>query len=185
MKKGLIFIACAAICLALYSVGRENPSELQKAVDSGDILRLHVVAASDDPYDQETKLAVRDAVLAYCGPKLEAASGRSAMLEVVESELANIERIAGEAASKRSYSGPVTATFGKYAFPEREYAGEIVPAGTYQALRIVLGDGKGANWWCVMYPPLCFVGEKAVAPGEKIEVKFTSKIASWWNSRSK
>ncbi len=184
MKKGLIFLTVLVACAGLYIAGRGNPSRLQRAVDSGEILRLHIVAAGDSAYDQETKLIVRDAVLEAFGPRLEDAEDGEAMRGILRDHLAQIEDIARGAARENGYFGEVRASLGNYAFPERTYAKERVPAGQYDALRIVLGGGGGANWWCVMYPPLCFVGEEALEPGEKIEVEFESSIAEWWKKIS-
>ncbi|MGI6150494.1 MAG: stage II sporulation protein R [Christensenellales bacterium] len=122
-------------------------------------MRLHVIANSDTEYDQAVKLAVRDAVLGVLnddgGPEnfedAEAAivQNGEALQQAVDNTLK--EWSAG-------YSG--TLYLGNSAFPEKVYAGKVYPAGKYEALRVVLGEGGGKNWWCVIYPPLC-LGEFA------------------------
>lgn len=183
MKR--ICILALAICLGagLYLLGRENPTLLQQAAASGEMIRLHVVAASDDAFDQQTKLAARDAILEYFAEDAPAAKNSAQTVHRIQANLAEIESVAKAAATAHGYEGPVQASFGVFHFPEKVYAGESVPEGDYQALRVVLGDGGGANWWCVMYPPLCFIGEEAVAPGERVEVQFESTIAKWWKNR--
>lgn len=180
MKRGLFFVGLLVICGVLYGMGRENPSQLMQAIADGSIVRLHVVAAGDDPGEQQTKLLVRDAVIKEYGPLLEQADSSAQMEDIIRQSLPQIEQTAKASAASHGYDGPVNAQWGVFPFPDREYAGELVPAGEYRALRIVLGDGQGANWWCVMYPPLCYVGEEAIEPGEKVMVKFESSIAKWW-----
>jgi stage II sporulation protein R len=182
MKKGLIFMGILVMASVLFWLGRENPTRLQQAIQSGDMIRLHVVAASDDAYDQQTKLYVRDAILAHYGSQLEKQPDNASMLRLLNDNLPMIEEVAQTAAMEMGYQGQVAASLGTFAFPDRVYGDEMVPAGDYTALRIVLGDGAGANWWCVMYPPLCFVGEEAIAPGEDVHVEFTSSIATWWKA---
>lgn len=185
MKRGLIFILILAVCGGLYFMGKGNPTQLQQAVADGSIVRLHIIAAGDDPKEQETKLVVRDAVLKAHASQLSDAQSPQEMADIIRQQLPQIEETAKKAALTQGYDGPVNAQWGVFPFPDREYAGELVPAGDYTALRIVIGDGEGANWWCVMYPPLCYVGDQAVEPGKKVEVKFESSIAKWWKKMQK
>lgn len=117
-------------------------------------MRLHVIANSDTEYDQTVKLAVRDAVLdvmnASGGPgNFEDAEARIAQNgEALQNAVDNTLKECGA-----GYSG--TLYLGISAFPEKVYGGKVYPAGQYEALRVVLGEGGGKNWWCVIYPPLC------------------------------
>ena len=119
------------------------------------VIRLHVIANSDSGADQTLKLAVRDRVL-------EAAEGLyppDADLEQARAVLEeNLEALAAAGQAEveaRGYGYPVTARLERCWFPTKEYGDFALPAGTYEALRVVIGDGAGENWWCVAFPPLC------------------------------
>ena len=122
---------------------------------AGRVLRLHVIANSDSDSDQARKLLVRDAVLARASQLLEGAEGRQEAEEALAPHLDELAR-AGEAALARTgRQDPVTVTLTDQWFPTREYDGFSLPAGRYRALKVTVGQGKGQNWWCVVFPPLC------------------------------
>ena len=119
------------------------------------VIRLHVIANSDSREDQALKLAVRDRVLEAAEglypPDADLEQARAALEENLEALAA-----AGQAeVEARGYGYPVTARLERCWFPTKEYGDFALPAGTYEALRVVIGDGAGANWWCVAFPPLC------------------------------
>ena len=120
-----------------------------------DVIRLHVLAASDSAADQSKKLAVRDAILAEYGALLGGAESREQASALLDEEmLASIQRTAeGVLDGER-----VTVLFSSEQYPTREYGSFSLPAGEYLSLRILIGEGKGQNWWCVLYPPLCTAG---------------------------
>ncbi|MDR1589637.1 MAG: stage II sporulation protein R [Oscillospiraceae bacterium] len=120
---------------------------------SDKLIRLHVVANSDSPEDQAAKLVARDAVLAEMNALLDGARDRDDALERVSRNLR-----AAETAARRATGGAARATLGMESFPTREYETFALPAGRYMSLRVVLGDGGGRNWWCVVFPPLCAPG---------------------------
>lgn len=124
---------------------------------SGGLVRLHVLAVSDDEVEQRIKLAVRDSVLAYLGPKLDAAADAGAAAEIISSDLDGIRSAAEAAAGGR----PVTVTLSREYYPTRYYGGFALPSGSYESLRVVLGEGEGHNWWCVVFPPLCLSAAEA------------------------
>ncbi len=126
---------------------------------AGEVLRLHVVAASDSDEDQALKLKARDAVLALLAPSLSECDGRDAAEALVRARLGEIEKAAEAASGQKA-----RATLCFENFPTRRYEtssrdGEsedfTLPAGEYLSLRVTLGEGAGHNWWCVVYPPLC------------------------------
>ena len=121
---------------------------------SGAVLRLHVIANSDSPADQDTKLAVRDALLKE-GEALAAAQSKRQAEEQTARLLQRFQRVAEETIAKNGGSGPVQVSLERATFPTRTYGSVTLPAGTYDALRVVIGKGEGQNWWCVMFPPLC------------------------------
>ncbi len=179
MKRWLFLtpiFAIFALTLALFCIGMCYPTKLQKAIDRGELVRIHILAQDDTQGQQAIKLHVRDAVIAAFTPYLEQAGSSEAAAEIVRQNLDLAQETAQTAAREMGAEYPVLVTFGMYNFPTRIYGDEVVPAGEYPALRILLGEGKGKNWWCVMYPPLCFSGE------DTEEVHFESTLYKWWKS---
>lgn len=123
---------------------------------SSSLLRLHIVANSDSAEDQSIKLAVRDAITAQFGQKLLAAESVAEAKELTRRELAAITNTAEEILRESGFDYGASASVQRLHFPTRKYDNIILPPGEYDALKIVLGCGNGQNWWCVMYPPLCF-----------------------------
>ena len=137
---------------------------------AGQVLRLHVIANSDCQEDQALKLLVRDAVLEAA----EAMIPRGADLAETEAALSRgleeLARTAAEVVAREGYRYPVSVSLETDWFPTKEYDGFSLPAGSYRALRVVLGEGDGRNWWCVVFPPLCLssvteVADTALAAG--------------------
>lgn len=128
------------------------------------VLRLHVVANSDSDSDQARKLLVRDAVLAEAAPLLEGAEGRQEAEAALSGHLDELAQAGADALSRTGRSDPVTVTLADQWFPTKEYDGFSLPAGQYRALKVTIGEGKGRNWWCVVFPPLCLasVSEQGV-----------------------
>ncbi len=122
---------------------------------SRDILRLHVVAASDSPADQAVKLEVRDAVTAYLQPKLSAAADADQAAAMLQASLEELTLLARQTLEAQGFSGEVTVTLEEEAFPVRHYDTFSLPSGVYRALRVTIGPGQGQNWWCVVFPGLC------------------------------
>lgn len=120
-----------------------------------DILRLHVVGASDSAEDQQVKLRVRDAVLATLEEGLADLKDLDQAAAYVEEMLPRLEQTANRVLEESGFREKVTVSLGEEAFPMREYDSFSLPAGVYQALRVVIGDGAGKNWWCVVFPQLC------------------------------
>lgn len=122
---------------------------------AGDVLRLHVLANSDSEEDQALKLAVRDRVLAEAAGYLAQADDRAQAERVLRAALDSLAQAGAEAVAQAGYDYPVAVSLERTWFPTREYDGFALPAGDYQALRVVIGAGAGRNWWCVVFPPLC------------------------------
>ncbi|OQB14313.1 MAG: Stage II sporulation protein R (spore_II_R) [Firmicutes bacterium ADurb.Bin193] len=121
------------------------------------IVRLHVIAASDSDYDQNLKIKVKDAVIGYLEDKLDSAQDAEQTKEIIQKELKGIAAAAKDELRKNGCNLGVTATLGNFAFPTKHYGDARLPAGRYDALRIIIGEGEGQNWWCVLFPQLCFV----------------------------
>ena len=120
-----------------------------------EVLRLHVIANSDEDYDQELKLKVRDAVL----KSGEAVFSGSEDIISAESEIADKKDVilysAVETIRSLGYDYDVKIELARSYFPTRTYDNLTLPAGYYKAVRVIIGEGKGKNWWCIMFPPLC------------------------------
>ena len=119
------------------------------------VLRLHVIANSDSEEDQALKLKVRDQILATLKPLLENAEDRSSSEAIVRAHLSEVEAAARETAWQEKPGENVHAELTNTRFPEKTYGDCTFPAGNYDALRITIGEAKGKNWWCVVFPPLC------------------------------
>lgn len=130
-------------------------SSASRSALAGQVVRLHVIANSDSDADQALKLQVRDAVLELATPLLEGVDSQqaaeAALLPHLD-ELAQAGRAVLEQAGSRD---AVAVSLTDQWFPTKVYDGFSLPAGTYRALRVVIGEGKGQNWWCVVFPPLC------------------------------
>ena len=122
---------------------------------SDKVVRLHVVANSDSEEDQALKLRVRDAILARTTALLEASDDRSEAEGLIRGQLLELEDIAVREITAAGYDYSVEARLAELDFPTREYESFTLPAGNYLALQVVIGEGEGKNWWCVVFPPLC------------------------------
>ena len=123
---------------------------------AGQVLRLHVVANSDSEADQAVKLQVRDAVLARAQPLLNGLSSSGQAEEALLPFLEELESAARQTLEAAGHSGAVSVSIEDQWFPTKHYDSFSLPAGQYRALRVVIGEGAGQNWWCVVFPPLCF-----------------------------
>jgi stage II sporulation protein R len=119
------------------------------------MIRLHVLANSDEQYDQELKLVVLDRVLAEATALLEESADMQDARTRLENALPQLEQTARQEIAAQGYDYTVSARLENTEFPLKEYDGFALPAGEYLALRVLIGDAEGQNWWCVVYPPLC------------------------------
>ncbi len=117
---------------------------------SSNMVRLHVIANSDSEEDQSLKLKVRDAILSH-------SRSNFTKKDEVKGELESYKKIAQEVIFQNGYDYEVDVEYGNFKFPTKEYNNLRLPAGNYDAVRVKIGSAKGQNWWCVMFPPLCFV----------------------------
>ena len=119
------------------------------------MIRLHVLANSDEQYDQELKLQVRDKVLVEATALLEESADMQDARTRLENALPQLEQTARQEIAAQGYDYTVSARLENTEFPLKEYDGFALPAGEYLALRVLIGKAEGQNWWCVVYPPLC------------------------------
>lgn len=122
-------------------------------------LRMHVRANSDSTEDQAVKYKVKDAIVQFLIPVAAQCESKEEAIGALEENLTAIERVADEVLAENGFSYTSKARVSAEEFPDRVYEGVTLEAGIYDALIVELGTGSGANWWCVVYPPLCFSGE--------------------------
>lgn len=135
------------------------------------LIRFHVIANSDSNKDQKLKLKVRDEVISYLQPKLENSKSIEESEKIIKSEYKALEDISKKVISKNGYDYGVKINLQYSDFPAKQYSSVVLPAGKYKALKIIIGEGKGRNWWCVMFPPLCFVDDQNGVIDEKTDKK--------------
>lgn len=158
-KKILITLVFCGILICSMKIGEKIIAydPYQKGI-SEKILRFHVKANSDSKKDQEVKLLVRDAIGLYMGEQLKDAKSLAESEAIVLSCIPEIEETAREVIKQEGYTYGVKASLGDRSFPKKCYGPFTFPAGTYRALEVQLGEAKGKNWWCVLFPELCFQG---------------------------
>lgn len=195
MKKKVLIAVCALGFAAVLWIGG---SEAAVSDISNHLIRLHILANSDSAEDQAVKLAVRDRVLEFVRE-----NGDTWDKAYLEENLSEIVSICKESIREQGYDYSVRAVVGRFYFPTKQYENIMLPAGEYDAVRIIIGSGNGKNWWCVMYPPLCFteetkgkIAEKEMeslragmrgesfemiqTDGEEITIKPAFKLVEWW-----
>ena len=124
---------------------------------SNNVFRLHVIANSDSDEDQSLKYIVRDAVIDYVRSSTSSATCKEELIQMLD--LYKIKDVAYNTVLANGYSYPVSVELGNFEFPTKTYGDISLPSGFYDALRVKIGSASGKNWWCVMFPPLCFVDE--------------------------
>lgn len=140
-------------------------------------LRLHIIANSDSDADQQIKMEVRDAVLLATQEGIESCETEAQAEEYVSDNLEIIETTANAVLEENGVDYRATAEVGTFHFPDRTYQNVTYPEGDYRAVRIVLGEGEGHNWWCVMFPPLCI---SEITGEESEDIEYTSFFAELW-----
>ena len=161
----ILFLLILYIIISAYSYVNAVSSDIQNSV-----FRLHVIANSDSEEDQNLKYIVRDKVLEYINNLSVDVSTKKEVINLAESNLENIKNIAQNTIYENGYNYNVNVEIGNFDFPTKTYGDVSFPAGFYDALKIKIGDASGKNWWCVMFPPLCFVDvTSGIVPNESKE----------------
>ena len=154
-----VLVLCLAICNILPIHGEEKIYE--------SVVRLHVLANSDSAEDQELKLKVRDAILAYTSPRVIDSKSREEAISILQTELDAIETIAAEVVKEQGYDYEVEVSLTLEDYPTRNYESMSFPSGQYISLRVLIGKAEGQNWWCVLFPPLCLSAASEMAENEE------------------
>lgn len=129
---------------------------IQKGI-ADEVIRLHVLANSDEEYDQQLKIKVKDGIVKMLENELHNSMSKDETRIILLQNLDKIEDKAKEIIEENGYNYNVSAKITFDDFPTKQYGDVVLPAGEYEALKVEIGEAKGKNWWCVMFPPLCFV----------------------------
>lgn len=182
MKKLFLLLLITLVVFSLISCMETNKADIVNQ----NLFRLHVIANSDSAEDQSVKLKVRNSVIEYLENKDENIDDMNTFKEMVINNQNEILETVKNTLNEYGKDYGAALSIGVYDFPEKEYYGTIVPAGEYEALRVILGKGEGKNWWCVLFPPLCFVDvEYEEIEGQTMEIEdiediqVRSKLLEW------
>ncbi len=148
----LIFLFCIYIIFCVRSYSVAVSSELSNA-----IFRLHVLANSNSNEDQKLKLKVRDALLSYMNNLCSSCNTKKEAMEIANKHKDEFQKIAENVIIENGYTYPVKININNFYFPTKSYGDISLPSGYYDALRVEIGNSEGKNWWCVMFPSLCFI----------------------------
>lgn len=135
----------------------ESTDEVALAPTSDQLIRFHVLANSDSEQDQAMKRAVRDAILKEVSPRLAVSQSLDESRQILKKVRPDMEDIGRSVVKAWGKDYAVHTEYGHFSFPTKSYGSLVLPAGDYEALRVVIGEGQGSNWWCVLFPPLCFI----------------------------
>jgi stage II sporulation protein R len=180
MKKTVIICIYMFLLLsgALVGLAKEETaqqSENEPVVIPDEAIRLRILANSDRDEDQELKRRIRDAVNKEITTWVKDITSIEEARRLIRSKLPEIKEIAKETMEKEGASQSISVDFDKISFPTKLYGSMVYPAGEYEAILITLGNGEGANWWCVLFPPLCFLDFSNGEAVEEQEDKEASK----------
>lgn len=166
MKKGCIIFLLSFI-ISVTALGFSGIWKKQTPVYQ-DYLRIHIRANSNDEREQAVKYQIRDEIVEYLTPLVAEYQTQAEAVSGVETQLGAIEKLADKVLKEQGFSYTAKAKITKEVFPTRAYGEYTLPYGEYAALVVELGSGKGDNWWCVVYPPLCFTATQNVVYKSKI-----------------
>lgn len=139
------------------------------------LIRFHVIANSDSDEDQKLKLKIKDKVIDYLYPFLSNSESLDESRQIIKNNMKKVREIAEQVIKENNYDYGVKVQLSRENFPDKSYGNITLPQGNYEAFRIIIGSGQGRNWWCVMFPPLCFVDEsKAQVEYDKTEERIKS-----------
>lgn len=153
-KRSIILITLLLIYVLISTI---NYVQATTSNIRNEVFRLHVIANSNSKEDQDLKYKVRDDVLEYVEKISENANSKEDVINIVNENLKNIKQIAEKTVKNEGFNYEVNINIGNFSFPTKEYGDISLPSGFYDALKIEIGNASGQNWWCVMFPPLCFV----------------------------
>ncbi|MBP1754365.1 MAG: hypothetical protein H6Q59_763 [Firmicutes bacterium] len=172
----LLLLLFSGLATFLIKANARADTSIQEGI-AQKVLRFHVIANSDTEEDQQLKLKVKDALVKSLAPQLEKLNDITMVRATVMNRMTEIEQTANTIIQQQGYSYPVAVTLEKCYFPLKVYGAYTFPPGYYEALRVKIGNAAGKNWWCVMFPPLCFVDETYSIVDENSKEKLMSLLS--------
>lgn len=158
MKKKFIFISLLIFLFTLLIFFSSlSYAQIVSNDLSNSIFRLHIIANSDSKEDQELKLKVRDKIVEYMNTIIPKETDKKSVVSIAQNHIDDFKKIAIQTIKENGYDYPVNVNIGNYYFPTKSYGDISFPSGNYDGLKIEIGNSSGQNWWCVLFPPLCFV----------------------------
>lgn len=199
-KTAVISVLCGTAVAMWAALNSYADSISSRITDS--VVRFHVLANSDSEADQQLKLKVRDAVIEYLRQGMEDCTSREDAEKYLRGHISGINETARKVINEEGYEYDVKTELSEESYPVRYYANAVFPEGVYHSLRVIIGEGDGHNWWCVMYPPMCLsdqsveytdtsllkdtLGEEAydvvVLSSEETVPKIKFKVVEWFSS---
>ena len=167
MKKYLLLliVSVAFLLLSAYSYVNAVSNNL-----ADNVFRLHVIANSDSEEDQNLKYKVRDSLIGYMNTLTNDMNTKDEVIKIAHEHIDDFKKIAQNVVKENGYNYEVNVEIGNFSFPTKTYGDISFPSGFYDALKVEIGKAEGQNWWCVMFPPLCFVDvSSGVVPEESKE----------------
>lgn len=202
MRKKVFCILMVLLVFIFVSAGwsimiwQSKESVPVQTLDKNQLIRLHVLANSDSPDDQTVKLQVRDAVIEYLKPFFAQTTDANSARQIISENNDQIIAVAKNVLVSQGFNYDLNIQVGLFDFPIKSYGDIVLPAGRYEAVRILIGQGQGKNWWCVLFPPLCFIDQvnataaiPAIGDSEvkqmaeeqaKPQIQFKWKLAELW-----
>ena len=165
MKKVILIV-----CLLIAVIALGYRIKITETALADGIIRLHVIANSDDDKDQQLKLKVRDKILEKTKQKYGNYGSAEDVRINLNTDIEYIKQIAKDVILQNGYNYDVDVVLGKSYFPRKSYGNITLPEGEYNALKVQIGKAEGKNWWCVLFPPLCFVDEACVKVDSKSDI---------------
>lgn len=178
MKRKIKYVIILLVLLILFVLTTLNSYATTVSKNlSNNFFRLHILANSDSEFDQTLKLKVRDNIIKYMETQNFSNASKEDVINSVQENLEKYQEIAEETIKDTGYNYPVSLKIGNFYFPTKEYGNISLPCGYYDALRIEIGEAKGQNWWCSLFPPLCFVDISSGIVDEKSEKNLKESLS--------
>lgn len=175
-KYALLSLGCLLLALLLTLAQVQKGQEALADRLSPSLLRFHILANSDSGKDQEVKLKVRSLILDYMQERLDGDADKEETVEYLQNHQSEVEQLADRYLEENGFDYQAKLELTNCYFPTRVYDGLVFPCGNYDAARITLGKGDGHNWWCVLYPRLCFVDAVCSEIPEESERKLAAEL---------
>ena len=170
-----VALLCSVCLWTVCLITSGYAAQIQSGI-SAKVVRFHVLANSDRTEDQALKLAVRDRILAEFGEKLESCTSKEETLQVLQNSKEEIAVIATKEVVRQGRQDAVRVSVVREDFPQKQYGDLVFPAGVYDALRVEIGAAQEQNWWCVLYPQMCYVDAACSKPTAESHIRLENAL---------